>query len=64
MIRAQGSDFIYKCLIVNMNYLTKKAGEDATMDKTTWGFAGYGTEAMNWMKGKKVSKGVQTTLHL
>jgi hypothetical protein len=26
-------DFIYKCLIVNMNYLTKKADEDGTMTR-------------------------------
>jgi hypothetical protein len=30
-------DFIYKCLIVNMSYLTKKANEDATQDETMWG---------------------------
>jgi hypothetical protein len=40
----------------------EKANEDATVDKTTWGFAGYGMEAVNWMQGKKENKGGQTTL--
>ena len=55
-------DFIYKCLIVNMNYLTKKADEDGTMDETTWRFSGFGTEATYRMQGKKKDKGGQTTL--
>ena len=55
-------DVIYKCLVVNMNYLTKKADEDGTMDETTWGFSGFGTEATYRMQGKKKDKGGQTTL--
>ncbi len=55
-------DFIYKCFIVNMNYLTKKANEDGTINKTMWGFSGYGMEATYWMQGKKKDKGGQTTL--
>jgi hypothetical protein len=45
-----------------MNYLTKKADEDGTIDETTWGFSGYGTEATYRMQGKKKDKGGQTTL--
>jgi hypothetical protein len=56
-------DFTYKfCLIVNMNYLTKKADKDRTINETTWGFSGYGTEAMYRMQGKKKDKGGQTML--
>jgi hypothetical protein len=39
-------DFIYKCLVYNMNYLTLRADLDGTIDETTWGFGGYGGEAV------------------
>jgi hypothetical protein len=39
-------DFIYKCLIHNMNYLTLRADSDGTTDETTWGFGEFGGEAV------------------
>ncbi len=39
-------DFIYKCIVHNMNYLTLCADLDGTIDETTWGFGGYGGEAV------------------
>ena len=39
-------DFIYKCLVHKMNYLTLRADLDGTIDETTWGFGGYGGEAV------------------
>ena len=50
-------DFIYKCLIYNMNYLTLRADLDATIDETSWGFGGYGSEACGRLMGKQVDKG-------
>ena len=38
-------DYIFKCLVHNMNYCTKKADLDITIDESTWGFAGYCGEA-------------------
>ena len=38
-------DFIYKCLVHNMNY-TLRAALDGTIDGMTWGFGGYGSEAV------------------
>jgi hypothetical protein len=45
-----------------MNYLTKNADADGTMDEATWGFSGFGTEATYQMQGKKKDKGGQTML--
>ncbi len=39
-------DFIYKCLVHNMNYLTLHLDLDGTIDEMTWGFGGYGGEAV------------------
>jgi hypothetical protein len=39
-------DFIFQCLVCNMNYLTLVADGDGTIDETSWGFGGYGTEAV------------------
>ena len=56
-------DFIYKCLIHNMNYLTLRANLDGTVDETTWGFGGYGGEAVGRLRDKKVTKGGQSTMY-
>lgn len=50
-------DYIWKCLIHNMNYVTKKADLDCTVDETTWGFSGYSGEAGGRLINKPVSKG-------
>jgi len=55
-------DFIYKCLVFNMNYLTLRADLDVTIDETSWGFGGYGSEACGRLMGKQVDKGGQTTM--
>lgn len=55
-------DFIYQCLVCNMNYLTLVADGDGTIDETSWGFGGYGTEACFRVNGKQINKGGQTTL--
>jgi hypothetical protein len=38
-------DYMYHCLVHNMNYVMEQAGKDNTMDGTTWGFSGYSAEA-------------------
>jgi hypothetical protein len=45
-------DFIFQCLVCNMNYLTLVADGDGTIDETSWGFGGYGTEAVYRILGK------------
>jgi hypothetical protein len=55
-------DFIYKCLVTNMNYLTLVADGDGTIDETLWGFGGYGSKACTKLMGKQVNKGSQTIL--
>jgi hypothetical protein len=40
-----------------MNYLTLRADSDGTIDETTWGFGGYGGEAVGRLMNKKVTKG-------
>ena len=50
-------DYIWKCLIHNMNYITKKADLDCTVDETTWGFSGYSGHAGGRLMNKPVSKG-------
>jgi hypothetical protein len=54
-------DFIFQCLVCNMNYLTLVADGDGTIDETSWGFGGYGTEAVYRIMGKGMNKGGQTT---
>jgi hypothetical protein len=39
-------DFIYKCLVHKMNYLTLRADLDGRIDEMAWGFGGYGGEAV------------------
>ena len=55
-------DYIYCCLTHNMNYVTKEANADATINKTTWGFCGYSGEAGGRLMNKPQSKGGQSTI--
>ena len=55
-------DFILQCFVCNMNYLTMVADGDGTVDETSWGFGGHGTEAVYRILGKRMNKGGQTTL--
>jgi hypothetical protein len=50
-------DWVWKCLIHNMNYVTARANLDCTIDKTTWGFSGYSGEAGGRLLNKPVSMG-------
>jgi len=50
-------DFIYKVLIHNMNYVTKFADLDATIDESTWGFGGFSGECGGQLINKPVSRG-------
>jgi hypothetical protein len=45
-----------------MHYCTARADLDITIDKLTWGFAGYCGEAGGRLTKKPVSKGGQTTI--
>jgi hypothetical protein len=53
----QKYDYIWRCLIHNMNYITAKADLDCTVDETTWGFSGYSGDAGGRLMNKPVSKG-------
>ena len=53
----QKYDYIWRCLIHNMNYVTAKADLDCTIDETTWGFYGYSGDAGGRLMNKPVSKG-------
>jgi len=53
-------DYIYCCLIHNMNYVTQNADLDITIDETTWGFSGYSGDAGGRLMNKPVSKGEST----
>ena len=54
-------DLIYKVMVHNMNYVTKRADSDGTIDESSWGFGGYMAECGGRQIGKKVPKGGQTT---
>jgi hypothetical protein len=54
-------DLIYKVMVHNMNYVTKRADSDGTIDESSWGFGGYMAECGGRLIGKKVPKGGQTT---
>ena len=45
-----------------MNYLTLRGDSDGTTDETTWGFGGFGCEAVGRLINKKVTKGGQSTM--
>ncbi len=55
-------DFIYKCLVHNMNYQTLCADLGGTIDDMTLGFGGYGGEAVVRLRDKKATKGGQSTV--
>ena len=44
-----------------MNYVTKRADGDGTMDQSSWGFGGFMAECGGRLIRKKVPKGKQTT---
>ena len=50
-------DYIFKCLVHNMNNVTARADLDQTIDESTWGFAGFSAEAGGRLLNKPVSKG-------
>lgn len=50
-------DYIYRCLVHNMNYVTEFADLDNTIDETTWGFSGYSGDAGWRLMNKPKSKG-------
>jgi hypothetical protein len=50
-------DYIYRCLVHNMNYVTKRADADITIDETTWGFTGYSGDAGGRLMNKPKCKG-------
>ncbi len=52
-------DFIYQCLIFNMNYLTQRADLDGAIDETSWRFGGNVSKACSRLMGKQVDKGGQ-----
>jgi hypothetical protein len=56
-------DYIYRCLIHNMAYVTDRADLDCTIDETTWGFAGYSGDAGGRLMNKPVSKGKSMKHH-
>jgi len=45
-------DYIFKCLVHNMNYVTERADMDQTIDESTLGFAGFWAEAGGRLKNK------------
>ncbi len=55
-------DLIYKCLVHNMNYLTLCADLDRMIDEVTWGFGGYGIEAVVQLRDKKATNRGQSTM--
>ena len=58
-------DKLYKSMVHNVNAITKKADEDAVVDESTWGHAGYGesgTGVTGRLRNKKVSKGGQVVI--
>jgi hypothetical protein len=50
-------DYIYRCLVHNMNYVTEIANLDGTIDETTWGFSGFSGDAGGRLMNKPKSKG-------
>ena len=50
-------DLVYKALIHNMNYVTKTADLDGTIDESTWGFGGYMADCGGRLINKPVSRG-------
>ncbi len=50
-------DYIYRCLVHNMNYVTERADLDSKIDETNWGFSGYSGNAGWRLLNKPKSKG-------
>ena len=50
-------DYIYHCLVHNMNYVKELADLDSTIDETTWGFSGFSGDAGGRLMNKPKSKG-------
>lgn len=50
-------DYIFKTLVHNMNYFTKRAELDFGLDESTWGFGGYMAECGGRLKNKPFNKG-------
>lgn len=50
-------DLVYKALVHNMNYVTKFADLDVTVDESTWGFGGYMADCGSRLINKPVSRG-------
>ena len=50
-------DLVFKALVHNMNYVTKTADLDATIDESTWGFRGYMADCGGRLINKPVSRG-------
>jgi hypothetical protein len=58
-------DYIYCCLVHSMNYATKHADLDCTIDKTTWGFSGCFRDAGGRLMNKPKSKdNVVSSFHM
>jgi len=55
-------DLIYKVLIHNMNYVTRRADLDATIDESTWGFGGFAGDCGRRLLNKPVSRGKPGTI--
>ena len=53
---------MYKCLVQYMNYVTRCANLDGTVDKTTWGFGGFMGDCGHRLINKPVSKGGQIVM--
>jgi len=51
-------DLVYKALVHNMNYVTKWADLDVTVDESTWGFGGYMGDCGARLINKPVSRGM------
>ncbi len=54
-------EYTNKVLLHNMNYITRRAVMDGTMNEATWGLGRYMGECGGHLMGKKVPKGGQTT---
>ena len=54
-------DMIFKVLVHNMNYATKYADLDPSMDESTWGFGGFSGDAGWRLMNKPFDKGERGT---
>jgi hypothetical protein len=49
-------DYTYTVLLHNMNYVTRRADMDGTINESTWGFGGYLGECGGRLMGKRYQK--------